>query len=120
MSNVQRNQFPRQGDDADKMFVFKMLEVGPGSGVDLVRWVQSGGDLENVWMMSNHVKQVKRWTTIAAHVYDETYQWVMNIACCELQCPNSLLAMVSHNLNHVMACHGIPHPTFIGFMTDSA
>ena len=26
---VQWNQFPRQGDDADKVFVFKMSEVGP-------------------------------------------------------------------------------------------
>jgi ribosome biogenesis protein Nip4 len=34
---VQRNQFLRQSDDADKVFVFKMSEVGLGSGVDLVR-----------------------------------------------------------------------------------
>ena len=34
---VQRNQFLGQGDDTDKLFVFKMSEVGPGSGVDLVR-----------------------------------------------------------------------------------
>jgi hypothetical protein len=30
---VQRNQFPGQGDDAHKVFVFKMSQVGPGSGV---------------------------------------------------------------------------------------
>jgi hypothetical protein len=34
---VQRNQFPGQSDDADKVFVFKMSEVGPGSGVELVQ-----------------------------------------------------------------------------------
>ena len=44
---IQRNQFPGQGDDANKVFVFKMSEVGPGSGVDLVRRMQPGGDLEN-------------------------------------------------------------------------
>ena len=57
---VQRNQFPRQSDDADKVFVFKMSEVGPGSGVDLVRRMQPGGDLENAWILSDHVKRVKR------------------------------------------------------------
>ena len=34
---VQRNMFPGQGNDSDKVFVFKMLELGPGSGVDLVK-----------------------------------------------------------------------------------
>jgi len=44
---VQRNQFPEQGDDTDKVFVFKMSEVGSESGVDLVRRMQPGGDLDN-------------------------------------------------------------------------
>jgi hypothetical protein len=34
---VQRNMFRGQGDDSDKVFIFKMSEVGPGCGVDLVR-----------------------------------------------------------------------------------
>ena len=34
---VQCNIFPGQGDDSDKAFVFKMSEVGPGSGVHLIR-----------------------------------------------------------------------------------
>jgi hypothetical protein len=55
------------------MFVFKMSEVGPANGVDLVRRMQPGGDLENAWIMSDHVKLVKGWTTMAAHVYDGTY-----------------------------------------------
>ena len=67
---VQRDQFLGQNDDADKVFVFKMSKVGSGSGMDLVRRMQQGGDLENAWMMSDHVKRVKRWTTMAAHVYD--------------------------------------------------
>jgi hypothetical protein len=44
---VQQNRFPGQGADMDKVFVFKMSEVGPGSGVDLVKRMQPGGDLEN-------------------------------------------------------------------------
>jgi hypothetical protein len=70
---VQRNQFPGQGDNTDKVFVFKMSEVGPGSGVDLVKRMQPGGDLEHAWIMSDHVKCVAKWTTMACHVYDGTY-----------------------------------------------
>jgi len=51
---VQENKFPDQGSDANKVFVFKMLEVGPGSGVDLVIQMQSGGDLEDAWIMFDH------------------------------------------------------------------
>ena len=29
----------------DKVFIFKMSEVGPGSGVDFVKRMQAGGDL---------------------------------------------------------------------------
>jgi hypothetical protein len=112
---VQRNQFPRQGDDTDKVFVIKMSEVGPGSGVDLVRRMQLGGDLENAWMMSDHVKRVKRWTTMTAHVYDGTNQRVLTISCCDFQSENKdAQVLFWQNLNHVMARHGIPHPNFIG------
>ena len=44
---IQRNMFPDQGDNSDKVFIFKMSEVGPGSGMDLVRQMQPGGDLEH-------------------------------------------------------------------------
>ena len=40
---VQENKFPGQGSDTDKVFVFKMSEVGPGSRVDLVKRMQVGG-----------------------------------------------------------------------------
>ena len=36
---VQRNMFLRQGDDSNKIFIFKMSKVGPGSGVDLFLWI---------------------------------------------------------------------------------
>jgi hypothetical protein len=38
---------PGQGFDSDKVFVFKRSKVGPGSGVDLVKRMQPGGDLED-------------------------------------------------------------------------
>jgi hypothetical protein len=55
---MQQNMFPYQGDDSNKVFIFKMSEVGPGSGVDLVRRMQPSGDLEHSWMMFDHVKRV--------------------------------------------------------------
>jgi hypothetical protein len=32
-----------------------MLVEGDGYGVNLVKWMQLGGDLENSWMMFDHV-----------------------------------------------------------------
>jgi hypothetical protein len=83
--------------------------------------MQPGGDLENAWMMSDHVKRVEGWTTMVAHVYDGTYQRIMTISCCDFQSKDNEAQMLFwQNLNHIMARHGIPHPTFIGFMADSA
>jgi hypothetical protein len=54
---IHGNVFPGQGKD--QVYVFKMLEDEPGSGVDLVKRMQPGGDLENAWFMFDHVKRVK-------------------------------------------------------------
>ena len=73
------------GQAKEKVYVFKMLTEGPGSGVDLIRRMQVGGDLQNAWMMFDHVKRVKDWTTMAYHVYDPQYKKVMTIAICDMQ-----------------------------------
>jgi hypothetical protein len=52
--------FPGQGSDSDKVLVFKMSKVGPGSGLDLVKRMQPSGDLEDASMMFDHVKRVKK------------------------------------------------------------
>ena len=118
---LQNNMFPGQGLQSDKVFVFKMSEVGPGSGVDLVRRMQSGGDLCNAWMMFDHVKRVKGWTTMASHVYDASYCRVMTIAVCDMQSEDVEAQLVFwKNLNVVAARHGISDPQFKGFMADSA
>jgi hypothetical protein len=57
---VQKNMFPYQGSNSDKVFLFKMSEVGPGSGVDLIKQMQPGGDLQDAWIMFDHVKRVKK------------------------------------------------------------
>jgi hypothetical protein len=103
------------------VFVFKMSEVGPGSGVYLVNRMQPGGDLEHAWIMFDHVKRVKNWTTMACHVYDSAYCQVMTIAVCDMQSEDVAAQMVLwKNLNDVMAKHGVPESKFKGFMADSA
>ena len=61
-----------------------MSEVGPGSGVNMVKRMQSGGDLKNAWIMFEHVKRVRDKTTMACHVNDPTYCRVMTIAACDM------------------------------------
>jgi hypothetical protein len=65
--------FPGQGFDFDKVLLFKMSKVGPSSSVDLVKGMQPGGEVQDVWIMFDHGKCVKKWTTIACHVYDFAY-----------------------------------------------
>ena len=106
---IQRNMFPGQGNNSEKVFIFKMSDIGSGSRVDLVRRMQPGGDLEHAWIMFDHVKRVTNWTTMACHVYDATYQRVMTIACCDYQSEDKDVQIIFwKNLNHVMARHGIP------------
>jgi hypothetical protein len=104
--------FPGQGSESDKVFSFKMLEVGPGKGVDLVKPMQPGGDLQDAWIMFDHVKRVKKWTSMAYHVYDSTYCWVMTIAICDMQLEDAVAQSVLwKNLNVVVAKHGITDPS---------
>lgn len=60
-------RFPRQFKD--KAFVFKMLVDLSRSDVDIVKHMQVGRDMENSWIMFNHVKYVTDWTTLACHMY---------------------------------------------------
>ena len=64
---VQNNMFPGQGNDSDKVFIFKMSKISSGSGVDLVVRMQPSGDLKLAWIIFDHVKHVTNWTTMACH-----------------------------------------------------
>ncbi len=68
-----------------KVFLFKMSFYGPISGVDRVRCMQPGGDLQNCWLIFGHVKHVKKWTTMACHVYKPVYCKVFPIAIYDMQ-----------------------------------
>jgi len=73
------------GQGKEKVYIFKMLTEGLGSEVDLVKRMQPEGDMENAWMMFDHVRRVKEWSTMACHVYDSAYKKVMTIAMCDMQ-----------------------------------
>jgi hypothetical protein len=62
-----------------------MLINGVGSGVSLITQVELAGDLQNVWIMFDHVKHVVGWRIMVCHVYDPTYCKVLTIAVCDMQ-----------------------------------
>ena len=66
-------------------YIFKMSIVALGSGVDLVRRMQPGGDLELQWIMFDHVKCISHWTTLGVHVYDQVHYKVMTICVCNMK-----------------------------------
>jgi hypothetical protein len=45
-----------QGQGKNKVYVFKMLVDGSKSGMDLIEYMQPRGDLEDAWLMFDHVK----------------------------------------------------------------
>jgi hypothetical protein len=97
-----------------------MLEDGPRSGVDLVKRMQPGGDLENAWLMFDDVKRVKEWTTMACHVYDAVYCKVITIAVCDRQSEDTKVQCIMwKELNDLMAKNGVENTNFKGFMADS-
>jgi hypothetical protein len=86
-----------------------MSEVGPGSCMDLVKRMQPGGDLQDAWIVFDHVKHIKKWTTMACHVYDSTYCRVITIVVCDMQSKDTAIQSVLwKNLNVVVAKHGVP------------
>ena len=116
---IQDNRFPGQGSDL--AYLFKMSTTGPGSGVDLVRRMQPGGDLALQFIMFDHMKRIDKWTTLGAHVYDLVHCKVMTICVCDMKSE-----MAEHqkqmwrSLLEVMARHGYQRVEFYGFMADSA
>jgi hypothetical protein len=67
-----------------KVYLFKMFINEATSEFDLVWWMQLGDDLQNVWMMFDHIMRVQGWMTMACHIYDPIYYKVMTIAICDM------------------------------------
>ena len=98
-----------------------MSTLGAGSGVDLVRRMQPGGDLELAWIMFDHVKRVVGWTFLGAHVYDPVYCKVMTIAVCDMMCKMAKAQdKMWWSMLLVLDQHGVKNVNFKGFMADSA
>ncbi len=76
------------GQGVPKVYFFKMSTHGPINGVDIVMCMQSRRDLENVWMMFDHVKCVQGLTTMGCHVYVMAYCKVLTIGICDRQSEN--------------------------------
>jgi hypothetical protein len=109
------------GQGKNKVYVFKMLVDEPESGVDLVKCTQPGGDLENAWLIFDHVKSVQEWTTMVCHVYDAAYCKVMTIAVCDMQSEDTKVQCIMWGeFNNLMRKNGVENPNFKGFMADSA
>jgi hypothetical protein len=116
---IHANVFPGQGKD--KMYVFKMLVDGLGSGLDLVKRIQLGRSLKNAWLMFDHVKRVQEWTTMVYHVYDAAYCKVMTIAICDMQSEDTKVQCIMwREFNDLMRKYGVENPNFKVFMVDSA
>jgi hypothetical protein len=100
-----------------KVILFKMSLYGLICGVDLVKHMQLGGDLQNCLFMFDHVKCVQEWTTMACHVYDPMYYKVFTIAICNMQSESiEAHCVVWTKLNHMMFRFGLVNPYFKGFM----
>ena len=80
---IHDNKFPGQGDEL--VYLFKISTCCQGSGVSLVCKMQLGGDLENEWIMFNHIKKVKDWTTFGIHVHNLDYYSMMTVDVCDMQ-----------------------------------
>ena len=62
-----------------------MSTTGPGSGVDLVKQMQHGGDLALQYIMFDHVKHIGKWMTLETHVSDPLHCKVMTICVCDMK-----------------------------------
>jgi hypothetical protein len=116
---IQDSVFPGQGKDM--VYLFKMSTCGAGSGLSLIRRMQPGGDLENEWVMYDHVKRVTGWTTFGVHVYDPEYRKVLTICVCDMQSEKAdAMERVWLSLLSLAEEHGLTNVNFKGFMCDSA
>ena len=110
-----------RGKSKDKLFVLKMFVDLPHSGVKLVKRMQVGGDMENSWIMFDHIKRLKDWSTMTCHMYDSRYYKPLTIACCNMQSKDGAAQVLFwENMNSVMVENGVPNINFKGFMVDSA
>ena len=97
-----------------------MLVDGSGSGVDLTKYMQLGRDLENEWLMFDHVKHVQAWTTMEYHVYDAMYYKVMTITIYDMHLEDMKVQCIMWKIfNKLIRDSGVEKPNFKDFMADN-
>lgn len=79
------NMFLGQGNDSEKVFILKMFEVGPYSAINFIRRMQPRNNFSHKYMIFDHIKQIKDWTTLACRVYDSIIERILAIACCDFE-----------------------------------
>jgi len=63
-------------------------------------------DLQNAWIMFDHVKHVANWIIMLYHVYDLVYCKVMTIAICDMQSKDTKAQQIMWTkLNDTMLKH---------------
>lgn len=103
------------GQSKDKIFVLKVSVYFIRSGVNCVKRMHVGGDMENSWKMFDHVKHLKDWTTLMCHVYYSKYCKVLTIICCDLHFEGGAIQdFFLKNLHSVMTKN--ENVNFKGFM----
>ncbi len=103
------------------MFIFKMSINGVKNGVSFITQMQPTRDLQNVWIMFDHVKRVVGWTTMACHVYDRVYCKMLTIVVCDMQYEDiKVQQLMCKKLNEMMLKHGFLKPNFKRFMVNNA
>jgi hypothetical protein len=100
-----------------------MSTKGPGSGVDLVQRMQSGGDLEKSWVMSDvmHRMHDNKWCTMSAHVYDHFYRGLCTIFICELVSEDAHSLQTAWKvMRKICEKNDLGDVQFCGFIADNA
>jgi hypothetical protein len=75
--------------------------------------MQPIADLQNTWIMFEHVKCVASSITMACHMYDPTYYKMMTIVICDLQYEDTKIQQIMWTkLNEMLLKHGFPNSNF--------
>ena len=89
--------------------------------MDLVKRMQVEENMENLWIMFDHVKYLKDWTTFACYVYDSKCCKMLTIACYDMQFKDGVTQMLFwKKLNFVMLENGVSIVNFKVFMANNS
>jgi hypothetical protein len=105
-----------------KVYLFKMSMNGAAFEFDLVQRMQLGDDLQNAWMMFNHIEHVQGWMNMVCHIYyNLVHCKVMKIAFYDMKSKDmKAQCILWRKLNALAEKKGLGMHVFKGFMANSA